>query len=121
MDALLIISQLVIALGIYNVWILRMNKATAWRGGEATTMEEEFLTYGLSKQVMHGVRAAKLLSATAVLLGIWYPESARIGAICMALLMTAAVYMHMKISDPIRKALPAATMLLLSLVVAFAR
>jgi hypothetical protein len=84
-------------------------------------MEEEFLAYGLSKQVMHGVRLAKLLSATAVLFGIWYPESARVGAVCMALLMSAAVFMHFKINDPIRKSLPAASMLLLSLVVALAR
>jgi len=121
MNPLVLISQLIIALGIYNVWILRVNKPTAWRGGDATTMEEEFLAYGLSKQVMHGVRAAKLLSATAVLFGIWYPESARVGGVCMALLMAAAVYMHFKIHDPVRKAIPAATMLVLSLLVAFAR
>jgi hypothetical protein len=38
----------------------------------------------------------------------------------MALLMLGAVVMHMKIRDPLRKALPAMTMLILSLVVAFA-
>jgi hypothetical protein len=121
MNILLLISQLVIAFGIYNVWILRVNKATAWRGGSATTMEEEFLAYGLSRQVMHGVRLAKLLSATAVLLGIWYPLSARVGAVCMVLLMAAAVFMHVKIHDPLKKSLPAAFVLLLSLLVAVMR
>jgi hypothetical protein len=121
MNTLVLISQLVIAFGIYNVWILRINKATAWRGGAATTMEEEFLAYGLSKQVMHLVRLAKLLSATAVLCGIWYPLSARVGAFCMVLLMLAAVYMHVKINDPLRKSFPAAFVLLLSLIVAVMR
>jgi hypothetical protein len=118
MNTLLLISQLIIALGIYNVWIIRVNKATAWRGGAATNMEEEFLAYGLSKQVMQGVRVAKLLSATAVLIGIWYPLSARVGAVCMVLLMSAAVFMHAKIHDPLKKSLPAAFVLLLSLIVA---
>jgi hypothetical protein len=121
MNSILLLSQLIIAFGIYNVWILRPNKATAWRGGEAKTMEEEFLVYGLSKDVMNKVRVAKLLSATAVLIGIWYPLSARVGGLCMALLMLAAVLMHAKVHDPIKKSLPAATMLIMSLYVALTR
>ncbi len=41
------IAQLIIALGILNVWLLRFNKATSYRGGAAKNMTEEFATYGL--------------------------------------------------------------------------
>jgi len=47
MSLFIVICQLVIALGIFNVWLLRSGKATAWRGGEARTMKEEFEVYGL--------------------------------------------------------------------------
>jgi uncharacterized membrane protein YkgB len=119
MTALLVVSQLIIAFGIYNVWLLRVNKATAWRGGKAQTMEEEFHTYGLSTQVMKIVGALKITMATLLIIGIWYPLATTIGATMMAVLMLAAVLMHMKVRDPVRKSLPAASLLILSLVVAF--
>ena len=40
-------SQVIVAVGLLNVWLLRTNKATAWRGGEARNMHEEFAVYGL--------------------------------------------------------------------------
>jgi hypothetical protein len=52
--------------------------------------------------------------------GIWIPALTGPAATGMALLMLGAVVMHMKVKDPLRKALPAMIMLLLSLVVAFA-
>lgn len=41
------IAQLIIALGILNVWLLRFNKATVYRGGGAKNMKQEFAAYGL--------------------------------------------------------------------------
>ena len=41
------IAQLIIALGILNVWLLRFNKAMVYRGGGAKNMKQEFATYGL--------------------------------------------------------------------------
>jgi hypothetical protein len=39
--------QLIIAIGIYNVWIVRFAKPTKWRGGTATDMKSEFEAYGV--------------------------------------------------------------------------
>jgi hypothetical protein len=102
MDNLLILIQLVIAFGIFNVWIVRVNKATAWRGGNATTMAEEFRVYGLSDSMRSIVGALKLSSAALVVIGV---------------LMLAAVYMHFKVADPVRKSIPAFTMFMLSMAV----
>jgi len=113
------VCQLIIALGIYNVWLLRPSKATAWRGGAAKTMEEEFHVYGLSTSCMKVVRVMKLSLANALLVGVWYSPLAKVGAYGMAALMFAAVWMHLKVRDPIKKSIPAATLLLLALLVAF--
>lgn len=118
MHNIIILSQLIIALGICNVWLIRANRATNYRGGNARTMEEEFHVYGLSTTCMKIVRVCKLLSAALLISGVWIPALTRVGAISMAVLMVAAVLMHAKVRDPIRKAVPAASLLLLSVIVA---
>jgi len=42
------IAQVLIAIGIYNVWLLRAGKATSWRGADATNMKEEFAAFGMA-------------------------------------------------------------------------
>ena len=41
------ILQLIISIGLINVWFFRFNKATEYRGGGAKNMKEEFIAYGL--------------------------------------------------------------------------
>ena len=106
--------QIVIALGIFNVWLLRFNQPTAWRGGGAQTMREEFRVYGLSNAMCTGVGAIKISAAVLLLVGIWIPVVAQMSAGLIALLMLAAVIMHVKVADPFRKALPACGMFILS-------
>lgn len=81
-------------------------------------MEEEFHVYGLSTQCMKVVRVCKLTSAGLLIAGLWNPVFTVIGATAMASLMLAAVMMHAKVRDPVRKSIPAASLLLLSVVVA---
>lgn len=112
------ILQVVIALGIFNVWVLRFGQETPWRGGGAKTLKEEFRAYGLPFWFMGVVGLLKLGLAGLLVAGIWVPALTRPAAFGMALMMLGAVVMHLKINDPLRKALPALTMLILSLVVA---
>ena len=116
---IVLVCQLVIAFGIYNVWLLRANKATEYRGGGAKNMEDEFHVYGLSTGCMKVVKMFKLSFATLLLLGVLYRPLACVGAVGMGGLMLAAVIMHAKVHDPITKTLPALSLLALSLVVAF--
>jgi len=118
MSLFIVICQLVIALGIFNVWLLRSGKATAWRGGEARTMKEEFEVYGLPAWFMKAVGFLKLFLALLLIAGIWFPAVTTPAAIGMALLMLGAVVMHFKIGDPVKKSLPAFTLLVLSTIVA---
>lgn len=113
------IALLIIALGILNVWLLRFNKATIYRGGAAKNMKEEFATYGLPVWFMWVVGGLKVLLALSLLLSFWKPELMRPAAVGMAVLMAGAVGMHAKIGDGLEKTTPALSVLILSLFVAF--
>ena len=118
MDLVVLILQIVMALGIVNVWFLRFGRSTSWRGGDARNMKEEFAVYGLPAWFMVVIGVLKVLLAALLIVGIWVPVLIRPAAIGMAVLMLGAVSMHVKVKDPPLKSLPAFTMLVLSLVVA---
>ncbi len=118
MEKAVVVIQIIIALGIYNVWLLRFGKATEWRGGTAKSMREEFEVYGLPPWFMSLVGFLKLLFATLLLVGIWYQPVVRPAAFGMAVLMLGAISMHIKVSDPLKRSLPAFIMLVLSGIVA---
>jgi uncharacterized membrane protein YphA (DoxX/SURF4 family) len=120
MDLAVKVIQVVVALGIYNVWLLRFRKSTSWRGGTAQNMKEEFEIYGLPGWFMGVVGLLKLLCATLLIVGIWFPQVTRPAAAGLAVLMLGAVAMHVKVKDPAMRSLPAFTMLVLCLVVAVA-
>lgn len=119
LEIIKIIAQILIALGIFNVWVLRFNIPTEWRGGSAKNMKEEFATYGLSPTMMWLVGFFKLLFATLLIAGIWYPVLTRPAALGLAILMAGAMAMHFKVNDPIKKVIPSSIMLLLCLFVAY--
>ena len=120
METAVIIIQVVIALGIFNVWILRFGTSTDWRGGTAANMKEEFQVYGLPGWSVQVVGFLKLMFAAALIAGIWFPALTRPAAVGIAFLMLGAVAMHVKAKDPLKKSLPALTMFVLSLIVAAA-
>lgn len=105
--------QLFVALGVLNVWLLRANKPSPYRGGTARTLREEFTAYGLPTGSMYLIGAIKIMLALALIAGIWFPLLVRPAAIGMGLMMLGAVAMHLKIKDPLQKSLPAAGVALL--------
>ncbi len=115
-----LVIQIVVALGILNVWLLRFGKSTGWRGGEAKNMKEEFAIYGLPEWSVQAVGFLKILCAVCLIAGIWIPALTQPAAIGLAVLMLGAVAMHFKVKDPLKKSLPALTMLVLCLIIAFA-
>ena len=115
MTGILTVLQLVIAVGIFNVWVLRFNKATAWRGGVARNMREEFAVYGLPPWSCGVVGFIKLLASGFLIAGVWIPELIKPAALVIAVLMLVAVAMHVKVSDPVVRAVPASIMFLMAL------
>ena len=82
-------------------------------------MREEFADYGLPAWFMGVVGFFKVTLAILLLVGIWLPVVTRPAAIGIAALMLGAVSMHLKVRDPMKKSLPALTLLILSCIVIF--
>jgi len=108
------VLQIILALGLFNVWLLRTGKATNYRGGQAKNLKEEFATYGLPPFMYFLVGGLKLACAVALLVGLWVPAAVVPAAGVLAVLMLGALAMHIKVSDPISKSVPAFCMLAMS-------
>ena len=124
MDTFLFLLKLTTALGVFNVWILRYNKKTNYRGGSATNLYEEFKTYGLSSWFMYFVGSVKILISLLFIISLFINDIYIIkdfielyGSIIMSFIMTAAIFMHFKIKDPIKKSIPALIMLTMYLLI----
>lgn len=118
MEVIGTISQVVVALGILNVWIIRYDKTTGYRGGDAKNMREEFAAYGLPFWFMCVIGFFKISFALMLIAGIWYEPLVLPAATGMAVLMAGAVSMHIKVKDPPKKAMPATAVFILSILAA---
>jgi hypothetical protein len=114
METLLTATKIIVALGIYNVWLIRPKKSTAWRGGTAKNMKAEFKAYGLSKNAFYLIGFIKISLATLIFLGIWIPFVSLFAAAGLTFMMAGAISMHIKVRDPLKKSLPALIMFILS-------
>jgi len=117
METIVQICQILVGCGLLNVWLLRFNKSTAYRGGSAANMLEEFAAYGLPAWSCYLVGLLKVASAFALLAGLIYPALVLPAAGVVAILMAGALAMHVKVGDPVKKSLPALSVLILSLVI----
>ena len=108
------LAQTAAALWILNVWFNRFNKDTGYRGGDAKNMKEEFEEYGLSENAMYAVGAAKVSLAGLLLVGHAAPRVVRPASVGLATFMLGAIGMHIKVGDPVKRYLPAMTVLSLA-------
>jgi hypothetical protein len=106
-----LIIQIIVALGLLNVWLLRFKKPTHYRPGGARSMSEEFAAYGLPSWSLWVVGGLKLACAVCLLAGIWVPALVAPAAGVVGVLMVGAIAMHLKVKDPLVKSLPAGAML----------
>ena len=120
MNHLVIAIQVLIALAMFDVWLVRYNRPLRARGGDAQTMVEEFKVYGLPDWLLPVVRVLKLGSGVLMLVGIRYPVAALVAGVVLVVLMAAAIVMHFKVKDPVLKAVPATFFFVLSCTVVYA-
>lgn len=112
------VLQIVVGLGLLNVWLLRARSATGYRGGDARSLREEFAVYGLPPAAFVIVGILKVGAALILIAGVWLDLPVREAAGVVAALMVGAIAMHVKVKDPVHKALPATAMLAMSAAIA---
>ncbi len=108
------IAQVAAALWILNVWILRFNKETEYRGGDAKNMVEEFTNYGFPSKAVYIIGAVKITLALVLISGLWIDSVTRPAAAGLALIMLGAIGMHVRVGDRPKKAMPAMSVFSLS-------
>ncbi len=111
------ILQVILAAGLFNVWLVRPGKETGYRGGKAKSLKEEFAVYGLPGWFHSLIGVLKICSALGLLIGLYIPGVALASAGLLIGLMFGALAMHIKVKDPINKSIPALLMLGMALIV----
>ena len=109
--------QIIVGLGLLNVWLVRSLSSTSYRGGGAKTLKEEFAAYGLTEALFWIVGALKVGAAVVLIAGVWLALPVDIAAGVVAFLMVGAIAMHVKVSDPPMKSMPAVMMLAMSVAI----
>lgn len=115
MGYITIFLQLFVAFGLLNVWVLRSNQETPYRGSNASSLKNEFTAYGLPLWSFYVIGFIKISSALLLLLGLWKPFLVFPAALVVSFMMVGAVCMHIKVRDPLKKLLPALIMLFFSI------
>lgn len=112
--SLSMVLQVVVGLGLLNVWLLRAGSKTPYRGGRSRTLREEFREYGLPEPTFQVVGALKIVAGIALIAGIWVSALVLPAAVVVAVLMVGALAMHARVKDPAIRYLPAFLMLAMS-------
>mgnify|MGYP003672437710 FL=1 len=107
-------AKIIIFISIINVWFIRFNKPTPWRGGDSKSMKEEFETYGLSHTIMYLVGTIKVGLAILLIVSLWIKDLSTPAAGAMGIFMLGAIAMHFKADDPSIKSFPALILFILS-------
>ena len=111
---LITILQVVVGLGLLNVWLLRARRSTPFRGGASRNLKDEFAAYGLPGWFFVLVGVLKVGSGIALIAGLWLPALVLPATAVVSGLMLGALAMHIKARDAIVKSVPALLMLAMS-------
>ena len=112
------ILSVIVGLTVINVWLFRSGKATSYRGGDAGSLMEEFVVYGLGDYFLT-IGIIKVGLAVLLLLSLYFKKLRLFSASGIGLMMLVAIYMHFSVGDELIKSMPASIMLLSCITIAF--
>ena len=116
---LIIALKIIVGVSILNVWLLRKNKATKWRGGAAKTILEEFQVYGFSKSFCYFIGFLKVSLAILLLVSIQFKTLTLLGALGLSILLVGSIIMHIRVKDAWYKSFPAFLFIVMNLIIAY--
>jgi hypothetical protein len=112
------ILSVIVGLTVINVWLFRSNRSTSYRGGDASSLLEEFQVYGLDDYFLI-IGIVKVSLAIMLLLSLYYKKLSFFASSGIAVMMLVAVFMHINVGDELIKSMPASVMLTSCLVIAY--
>ena len=112
------ILSVIVGLTVINVWLFRSGKSTSYRGGDANSLMEEFVVYGLGDYFLT-IGVIKVGLAILLILSLYFQKLRLISASGIGIMMLVAIYMHFSVGDELIKSMPASIMLLSCLIIAY--
>ena len=112
------ILSVVVGLTVINVWLFRSNRSTSYRGGDASSLLEEFQVYGLDDYFLI-IGIVKVSLAIMLLFSLYFKKLSFFASSGIAVMMLVAVYMHINVGDELIKSMPASVMLTSCLIIAY--
>ena len=112
------ILSVIVGLTVINVWLFRSGKSTSYRGGDANSLMEEFVVYGLGDYFLT-IGVIKVGLAILLILSLYFQKLRLISASGIGIMMLVAIYVHFSVGDELIKSMPASVMLLSCLIIAY--
>ena len=112
------ILSVIVGLTVINVWLFRSGKSTSYRGGDAKSLMEEFVVYGLGDYFLT-IGIIKVGLAILLILSLYFQKLRLISASGIGLMMLVAIFMHFSVGDELIKSMPASVMLISCIIIAY--
>jgi hypothetical protein len=112
------ILSVIVGLTVINVWLFRSGKSTSYRGGDASSLMEEFVVYGLGDYFLT-IGIIKVGLAILLILSLYFQKLRLISASGIGLMMLVAIFMHFSVGDELIKSMPASVMLISFIIIAY--
>ena len=112
------ILSVIVGLTVINVWLFRSGKSTSYRGGDANSLMEEFVVYGLGDYFLT-IGIIKVGLAILLILSLYFQKLRLISASGIGLMMLVAIFMHFSVGDELIKSMPASVMLISCIIIAY--
>ena len=112
------ILSVIVGLTVINVWLFRSGKSTSYRGGDANSLMEEFVVYGLGDYFLT-IGIIKVALAILLILSLYFQKLRLISASGIGLMMLVAIFMHFSVGDELIKSMPASVMLISCIIIAY--
>ena len=112
------ILSVIVGLTVINVWLFRSGKSTSYRGGDANSLREEFVGYGLGDYFLT-IGIIKVGLAILLILSLYFQKLRLISASGIGLMMLVAIFMHFSVGDELIKSMPASVMLISCIIIAY--
>ncbi len=106
MQTLIMASQLIIAGVLLNVWIFRYEQ-----------MRGEFQLYRLPDWLRVFTCFSKVTIAILLMIGLWYQDLTLVATQLLMVFMACAILAHMRVRNPVAKAVPAISVFLLCIMI----
>ena len=112
---LIITLKILVPAFIISVWCFRQKRKTPFRAGEATSLQEEFAYYGLSREMFYVAGLIKISLAIMLFASVWFDQLTIASALGLSIMMLSAFLCHIKVRDKMFRTVPSLIIFALSL------